>query len=155
MDSINNQSINIDGVKLNSLKEIFDPKGSVLHFIRNEQEESFIFGECYFSEIQHNAIKAWKCHTKQTQNLTVPVGLIQIVLYDDRNHSSTYKNLENLFIGRQNHYYRITIPPGVVYGFKGLYPEKSLLVNFVDLPHYPNESKKMSQYSPLIPYILK
>ncbi|PJZ27789.1 dTDP-4-dehydrorhamnose 3,5-epimerase, partial [Leptospira kmetyi] len=62
----------LEGVIATPLKEIFDPKGSVLHMIRADDPEYKGFGECYFSEVNPGAIKAWKLHTKQTQNFTVP-----------------------------------------------------------------------------------
>ena len=39
----------IDGLKISDLKEITDPKGSVLHMLRNDDELFKSFGECYFS----------------------------------------------------------------------------------------------------------
>ena len=66
----------IEGVKLNSLKEIKSEKGSVLHMLRSDDLDFENFGECYFSEVFMGCIKGWKKHLIQTQNLTVPVGLV-------------------------------------------------------------------------------
>ena len=73
----------IDGVLLTKLKEIPDPKGSVLHMLRNDDDLFTSFGECYFSEVNINAAKGWKKHLSQSQNISVPLGRIKFVLYDD------------------------------------------------------------------------
>ena len=47
------------------------------------------FGEIYFSEINPKTIKAWKLHKNITQNITVLMGKIRLVLYDNRPSSKT------------------------------------------------------------------
>ena len=44
-------------------------------------------------EILPNKIKAWKKHKEQTQNITVPIGEIILVVYDDRKGSNTQNNI--------------------------------------------------------------
>ncbi|SVA50049.1 uncharacterized protein METZ01_LOCUS102903, partial [marine metagenome] len=52
--------------------------------MRSDAPEFTTFGECYFSEMIPGAVKAWKCHRKQTQHLAVPIGRVRFVIYDDR-----------------------------------------------------------------------
>ncbi len=45
------------------------------------------FGEIYFSTIYPGVIKGWHIHTKMTLNYAVPVGMIKLVCFDDREDS--------------------------------------------------------------------
>jgi len=143
----------IKGVIIVKLNQIVDSKGSVLHMIKLSSPEFKIFGECYISEINHNSIKGWKLHSKQTQNISVPSGKIKMVLYDSREDSSTFKELIELNLGRPDNYLRITIPPGVIYGFKGLSSPNALLVNCTDIEHDPNESITFSLEDNKVPFL--
>lgn len=142
----------INGVKITRLNEIISDKGSVLHFLRNDDPDFFSFGECYISEIYSNAIKGWKNHTKQTQNLVVPIGKVKFVLFDHRDNSATKNLINEIIIGRRDNYIRLTIPPNVYYAFKNLDESSSLIVNCPDIPHDPLESEIINITSDLIPY---
>ena len=76
-----NRSI-INGVKIVKLNQIDHPKGMILHMIKKTSPEFKKFGECYMSEINPGCVKAWKLHLKQTQNISVPIGEIKVVLFD-------------------------------------------------------------------------
>ena len=143
----------IKGVMIVKLNQIIDSKGSVLHMIKSSSPEFKYFGECYFSEINYNSIKGWKLHSKQTQNISVPSGKIKMVLYDYRKESPSFNNLIELNLGRPDNYLRITIPPGVIYGFKGLSSPNALLVNCTDIEHDPNESVTLSIDDNKVPFI--
>jgi dTDP-4-dehydrorhamnose 3,5-epimerase len=130
----------ISGVSFTSLKEISDDRGAVLHMLRNDSPDFRQFGECYFSEVFPGAVKAWKLHSLQTQNLAVPIGRLKIVLFDKRESFDTYGKIEILEMGRPDKYFRILIPPGICYGFKCISTDKALIVNCADLPHTRGES---------------
>lgn len=142
----------IDGVVLTTLKEIKDERGSVLHMLRSDSPDFIQFGECYFSEILPGAVKAWKKHTKQIQNIAVPVGRIKLVIYDNRYKSSTINNLLVLELGRPDTYFRVQIPPGVWYGFTCISASAALIVNCANIPHNPKESEILSYFDSLVPY---
>ena len=142
----------IEGVVLTELGQISDERGTVLHMLRNDAPEFTRFGECYFSEVVPNAVKAWKCHRDQTQNLAVPVGRIRVVIYDDREGSATRGQLQMKELGRPDSYMRLQIPPGLWYGFACLGEMPALLANCVDLPHDPKESELRPINDPDIPY---
>lgn len=144
----------INGVTFSPLKEIRDERGAVLHMLRNDSPEFTTFGECYFSEVFPKAIKAWKQHSVQTQNISVPVGRIRFVLFDNRPHLSE-DILEKFELGRPDNYQRITVPPGIWYGFSCIGNESALLVNCADLPHTPGESIVLPYDTDQIPYAWK
>ncbi|WP_078129392.1 dTDP-4-dehydrorhamnose 3,5-epimerase family protein [Leptospira alexanderi] len=142
----------LEGIVITSLKEIFDPKGSVLHMIRVDDPEYNGFGECYFSEVNPGSIKAWKIHKKQTQNFAVPSGKIRLILFDPREDSKTKGKVQEIILGRPGNYQRVKIPPRIWYGFTCVSKEKAFVANFTDMPHDPAESERLPEYDPLIPF---
>ena len=124
----------IEGVTLTALREISDERGAVLHMLRCDAPEFTNFGECYFSEVMPGAVKAWKRHRIQTQNLAVPVGRIRVVIYDERESSSTRGQVQALELGRPDVYLRLKIPPSLWYGFTCVSATPALLANCADLP---------------------
>ena len=131
----------IDDVVLTELKQFSDERGTLLHMLRNDDPLFTTFGECYFSEVLPGAVKAWKLHRNQTQNFSVPVGRIKLVIYDNRKNSISNGNLQYVNLGRPDSYFRIMIPPGLWYGFTCISEMPALLVNWADIPHDPQESE--------------
>ena len=152
MESSVNQLTDIDGVTFVVLRELADERGAVLQMMRNDEPYFSQFGECYFSEVLPGAIKAWKRHREQTQNLAVPVGRIRLVVFDDRAGSVTRGKVLVQEIGRPDAYVRVRIPPGIWYGFACVGSMPALLVNCADLPHTPTESESKSAFDLSIPY---
>ena len=151
MDTVK-ESQQVSGVLIQSLNQIEDNRGSVLHMIRNDGVLFEKFGEVYFSEIHPGKVKAWKRQKKQTQNLAVPIGVIQLVIYDDRQKSSTRGNLAEFTVGRPGHYSLIHIPPMLWYGFQSLNKQTSLIANCANRPHNPLQTETLPQDSDQIPY---
>jgi len=142
----------IDGLAFTALREIADARGAVLHMLRCDASDFTRFGECYFSEIVPGAVKAWKCHREQTQNLAVPVGRVRIVIYDERRGSATWGKLRTLELGRPDAYGRLRIPPGLWYGFRCISSIPALVANCSDLPHDPADSESRSANDSRVPY---
>ena len=69
-------------------------------------------------------------------NLVVPVGEVGFVFYTESNSS-----FQVLKIGTHN-YKRLTVPPNIWFGFKGLGLYSNLVVNLSNIIHDPSESKK-------------
>ena len=146
------EEVNIDGVVLTGLAQIVDERGAVLHMIRADSNDFMGFGKCYFSEVLPGKIKAWKLHKRHTQNLVVPVGTVRIVLYDVREHSKTHGVLREILLGRPKAYYRLTIPPGIWYGFACVGKSPALLANCTDFPHDKSESEACPLDDTRIPF---
>jgi len=119
-----------------------DERGAVLHMLRADSPVMTGFGEIYFSEINPGVVKAWKRHHRMTQRLTVPVGRVRFVIFDDRTGSSSRGRLVEIDIGRPELYRLLVIPPLVWYGWKNLAATPSLVANCADLPHEPGEAEQ-------------
>lgn len=143
----------IEGVIIKNLKKIPDERGSIMHMLRSDDEFFEKFGEIYFSTAYPGVIKGWHEHKEQIQNYTVIQGMIKLVLYDNRQNSSTYKNLLEIFMGDLN-YVLIKIPTGVINGYKCIGDKTAIIANCATIPH--KASGEMNRYDPLsndlIPY---
>jgi len=132
--------LTINGVLQTPLKKIFNEKGNLFHVIRHFDNGFTGFGEVYISTVKYDVVKAWKMHYKMTSNFVVPVGQIKLVIFDDRANSPT-QGILNEFILSADDYYRLTIPPNLWYGFKGLNDGLNMLINVANIPHDPLEQK--------------
>lgn len=129
----------IEGVFLSDLKIIPVDNGRVLHGIKANENTYMGFGEAYFSSIVNGKIKGWKKHLQMTLNLVVPVGAIRFVIFDDRPKSKTYGSFNEVCLGPEIKYSRLTIPPGVWMAFQGIGKDLNLLLNIASIPHDPAE----------------
>lgn len=141
----------IEGLQVTPLRRIPDERGAVLHMLRNDSEQFERFGELYFSMVYPGAIKAWHLHQEMTLNYAVPVGMVKLVCYDDREGSRTRGNLVELHIGELN-YVLVTIPRLVWNGFKGEGTSPALIANCATVPHSTDEIVRLDPFSPDIPY---
>ena len=117
----------IEGVKVIPLRQIVDERGKIMHMLKATDPHFIEFGEIYFSCAWPGAIKAWHIHQSMTVNNTVMVGRVKLVLYDQRNESSTYGELMEVFIGEDN-YCLVQIPPGIANGYKVYGDKMAVLV---------------------------
>ena len=130
----------LDDIKINNLGVMPSEGGEVMHFIKTHDSGFKDFGEVYFSWIRKDAIKAWKKHNRMTLNLVVPFGTVRFVF-----HIPSNKKLFRVEeIGNSN-YNRITVPPGIWFGFKGIGKKNNLVSNFADIVHDPNEVEKVEK----------
>jgi dTDP-4-dehydrorhamnose 3,5-epimerase len=147
----------IDGLKIIPLKQIPDDQGSVMHMLRSDDSWFKGFGEVYCSNIKKGAIKAWKKHHEMIQNLAVPVGKVQFVIFDDRKDSPTYGNIQEVALGEAE-YSLLQIPAGLWYGFMGLgstSSSNSLIINCADQVHNPEKMERMPIDTKTISYSWK
>ena len=141
----------IDGVKITPLRQILDERGKIMHMMRSDAPGFEKFGEIYFSFVHPGAIKGWHIHKTIVLNYAVPVGKIKVVLYDDREESSTRGELMEIFTGPEN-YQLIRIPPLVWNGTKGIAEGTSIIANCATLPHDPGEIERLDPFDNKIPY---
>lgn len=141
----------IEGVQIIPLRRIPDERGTILHMLKRTDPHFLEFGEIYFSTIYPGAVKGWHRHNKMTLNYACLHGRIKLVLYDDREGSSTCNELMELFLGPDN-YSLVIIPPHLWNGFKGMGSAYSIVANCATHPHDPSQSVRMDPYENHIPY---
>jgi len=109
------------------------------------------FGEIYFSTVYPGVVKGWHRHSRMILNYAVVVGMIELVLYDDRPTSPTHGQIQELFVGESN-YCLVKIPPMVWNGFKGIGTFPAIVANCATIPHDPEEIERLDPMTRDIPY---
>jgi dTDP-4-dehydrorhamnose 3,5-epimerase len=141
----------IDGVTVTPLRRIPDERGAVFHMLREDSPVFERFGEIYFSLVYPGVVKGWHVHTRMTLNYAVPIGMVKLVCYDDREGSPTHGAIQELHVGELN-YALVTIPPLVWNGFKGEGATPALVANCATIPHDPGEIDRVDPFANEIPY---
>ncbi|GAB4506073.1 MAG: dTDP-4-dehydrorhamnose 3,5-epimerase family protein [Anaerolineales bacterium] len=143
----------IDGVKTRRLRLIPDERGYLMEMFRSDWEEFEQFGQVYITAVYPGVVKGWHYHKLQTDHFICVKGMAKVVLYDNREGSPTRGEINEFFIGEQNPTL-LTIPPGVLHGFKGISTEMTLIVNVPDrLYNYEQPDEyRFPAHSPEIPY---
>jgi dTDP-4-dehydrorhamnose 3,5-epimerase len=141
----------IDGVRVVPLQRIPDERGTVMHMLRRTDPHFLEFGEIYFSTIYPGIIKGWHLHKLMTLNYACVSGRIKLVLYDDRQASTTKGELMELFLGPDS-YQLVQIPPRVWNGFKGIGDDQAIVANCATHPHDPTQTERLDPFDPRIPY---
>mgnify|MGYP003688260333 CR=1 FL=1 len=127
--------VTIDQIISTPLKRIPVFGGDVLHAMKKSDIGFSGFGESYFSQVESGVVKAWKKHLKMTLNLIVPIGRVRFVFMDN---SGLFREE---IIG-DNNYVRLTIPPGIWFGFKGDFENTSLVLNIANIEHSSEEIER-------------
>ena len=127
-------------ISLDQRRVIEHPLGNILTMLREDDCLFQKFGEIYFSEILPDKTKGWTLHTKATCNYCVPIGKVKFVVVQNA-EVQNQTEFDIVCIGESN--YRIlTVPPNHWVAFKCLNLEKSLVANFCDYSHDPEEQIK-------------
>ena len=127
----------IKGITLTPLKRIEHDKGDILHGIKKSETTFSGFGEAYFSTVIKDEIKAWKCHSRMILNLIVPVGAVKFVVKDLSKPDNTFETI----LSKEN-YYRLTIQPGLWFGFQGIGEGLNMVSNIASIEHDPAEVER-------------
>ena len=130
-------TVTLDSVVITPLKRIATGSGDVMHGMKSTDSGYAGFGEAYFSWIDHGAIKAWKKHSCMTMNLLVPVGSVRFVFTLDASDA-----FREIVIG-ENHYSRLSVPPGIWFGFQGVGDSGNLVLNIASIGHDPAEVERL------------
>ena len=141
----------IADIEIIPLRQIPDERGKIMHMLRADAPHFEAFGEIYFATAHPGVIKGWHVHKRQTQNYAVLQGMAKIVLYDPREDSPTYGEIQEVFMGEDN-YVLLKIPPGIINGWKGVGMKTVLLANCATEPHDPTEIERIDPFTPDIPY---
>lgn len=130
-------SVGMDAITVTPLARITTAGGDVLHALKQQDQGFAGFGEAYFSFVAPGAVKAWKIHKRMTMNVVVPVGSVRFVFH--LQGANAYR-VEDIGIDR---YARITVPPGIWFGFQGLGESQNLILNIADITHDPAEVDRL------------
>lgn len=145
------ESASIDGVVLVALRQFSDERGTVFHMLKSTDAHFCGFGEIYFSSVYPGMVKGWKRHRRMTANYACIFGRIRLVLYDDRDGSSTHGALMEVLL-TPDEYALAVIPPGIWHGFQGASQPAAILANCASEPSDPAELDRLDPSAPEVPY---
>jgi len=141
----------IDGVQVVPLRRIPDERGTIYHMLRSNDPHFLRFGEIYFSTLYNGVIKGWHRHREMTLNYACIFGRVKLVIYDERQHSPTYGQLMEIFLGPDNYSLAI-IAPDLWNGIKGMSDPYAIIANCCTHPHDPSRSTRLDPFENHIPY---
>lgn len=141
----------IQDVKIKQLKLFHDDRGFLTEVMKEGDDLFTDIKQTTYTETYPGVIKAFHWHKLQTDIWFVLRGMAQVVLYDLRFTSPTYKNTNVFCVGEKNPLL-ISIPPGVAHGYRVLGDDKVGLLYHTTKSYdsnYPDE-ERISFDDPLI-----
>lgn len=143
----------IEGVQTKKLRVIPDERGRVMEILREDDKLFEKFGQVYMTTNYPGVVKAWHYHKLQVDNVTCVKGMLKVVLYDNREGSSTKGEVNEFFIGEHNPML-VQIPKEVYHGWKNIGESEAIAVSVPTKAYNykePDEYRK-SYDDPEIPY---
>lgn len=143
----------IHQVRTKQLKMIPDERGRLMEMLRCDDAIFQKFGQVYMTAVYPGVVKGWHFHKIQTDHFVCVKGMIKLVLHDTRPASPTKGETNEFFIGEHNNTL-VTIPPGVLHGFKGISEGEAIVINIPTEPYNaanPDEYR-LDAHDPSIPY---
>lgn len=153
------QSNEINGVVFKPLKSFPDERGFFREIIR--ATDSFFdpnsFAQWSHSKMTKNVVKAWHYHKIQSDWWYVPIGQVEVVLFDNRPDSPTY-NVKLSFVvgesekfGVNTHEVCFKIPPGVLHGCRVL-SDQAHLFYITSETYNPADEGRYPYNDPIVPH---
>lgn len=143
----------IKGVTTKKLKVIPDERGRLMEMLRSDDEIFTKFGQVYMTTTYPQVVKAWHFHKKQDDYITCVSGMLKLVLYDQREGSPTFGEVNEFFIGSHNPML-VKVPRTVFHGWKCISEHEAIVINVVTEPYNPEEpdEHRLDPHDNNIPY---
>ena len=143
----------IKDVRVKQLRVIPDERGRLMETLRCDDELFLKFGQAYITTAYPGVVKGWHFHKIQVDNFIGVAGMFKVVLYDDREGSSTRGQVNEFFLGAHNPIL-LQIPRLVLHGFKAIGTVEAIMLNLPTEPynHATPDEYRVDPHSPTIPY---
>ena len=128
----------IQDVKIKQLKPVPDERGKLMELLRSDEPIFERFGQVYVTVCKPKIVKGWHYHKLQVDYFVCLSGTAKAVLYDARESSKTYKQINEFIMGWQNPI-MVKIPTFVYHGFTAVGIEDAMILNI------PTEVYKYSE----------
>ena len=143
----------IEGVIVKKLKPIVDDRGLLMEILRSDEEIFDRFGQCYVTVVHPRIVKGWHYHKKQYDHFSCLRGTAKVVLYDGRESSKTYREVNEFILSLESPLL-VKIPPYVFHGFSAIGNEDAMILNIPTEPYQYSEPDEYREdpFSEKIPY---
>ena len=118
----------IKGVEIKKLKIIPDGRGRLMEILRSDEPIFQKFGQVYMTTAFSGVTKAWHYHKFQDDHFTCISGVMRLALYDAREDSSTYKEINEFVVSLDNPIL-VKIPKLIYHGFKCVSDVEAIVIN--------------------------
>ena len=118
----------IAGFAVKDLNVIPDDRGRLFEVLRCDEPLFRKFGQAYVTTTLPGVVKAWHRHRLQTDFFCCLMGMIKLVLYDDRPGSPSEGSVEQVLLG-QFKPRLVTVPPGVWHGWTCTSENEAMILN--------------------------
>jgi dTDP-4-dehydrorhamnose 3,5-epimerase len=144
----------IDGVRIRPLVTHTDDRGTVMEMYDPRWDwhpDPVVF--TYMFTIRPGVVKGWGMHKRHEDRYCLLFGELEVVLYDDRPTSPTYKQLRKVYL---SHVQRqlISIPSGVWHADHNIGHIDAVVVNFptIQYDHSSPDKFRLPLDTDAIPY---
>lgn len=143
----------IAGVAVKHLKLIPDERGRLMEILRCDEEVFARFGQVYMTTTYPQVVKAWHYHKKQDDFIVCVKGMLKLVLYDEREGSSTLGEINEFFVGEHNPLL-VKVPKMVYHGWKCVSQEEAIVINVPTEAYDPKapDEYRLDPHNNNIPY---
>jgi dTDP-4-dehydrorhamnose 3,5-epimerase len=128
----------LEGVRIKPLMRFCDERGYLLEVLRDDDALLERFGQTTFTVTYPGVIKAFHWHRRQYDLWFMAMGEAQVVLYDLREDSPTYRHTQVIFAGEHKPLL-IVIPPGVAHGYRVLGDKPAGLFYHTSESYHPSD----------------
>jgi dTDP-4-dehydrorhamnose 3,5-epimerase len=132
------KGIGIEGIVVKELITHSDDRGYLREILREDENLLKKFGQTSVTKAYPGVIKAFHWHKNQDDLWYIADGMAQIVLYDLRKNSKTYRETQVIYAGEDNPKL-ILIPKGIAHGYKVL-GNKPLLLFYHTTENYNSDN---------------
>ncbi len=134
----------IKDVVITQLEKFHDDRGWLTEIFRNDQSQ-FRPAMGYVSETMPGVIRGPHEHQGQSDFFVFLLGTFRLYLWDNREDSANYRQLETHDVG-ENNPASVIIPPGVVHAYKCISEKPGLVINLPDeLYRGENKAKEVDE----------
>ncbi len=146
----------IDGVRYMPLNPIGDDRGTLVELFNPKWEnieEPFTY--CYQTSLLPGVVKGWAYHKLHKDRYVMISGAMKVVLYDDRDDSSTKGKINEFYLTHERPG-MLTIPEFVWHADVNFTSNEAILMNFPTLEYIRDAPDKyrLPPDTDLIPYDL-
>jgi dTDP-4-dehydrorhamnose 3,5-epimerase len=121
----------IDGVRVRQLNAHADERGSLTEVLRSDWPEFSRFGQAIVTSNMPGVIRGWHSHDRQTDVIVVLSGRLRIGLFDARQGSTSFGQVEE-HLADGSAPFALFVPPGVFHGYKTIGDSPALILNLPD-----------------------
>jgi dTDP-4-dehydrorhamnose 3,5-epimerase len=158
----------IKGVEIKKLKFNVDERGMLMEILRRDDNvlirdsesrrckhaSRFDIGQVYMTTVRPQIVKAWHYHEEQDDFMCCVNGTVKLVLYDNRDESSTLDTVNVFYMSVYNPIL-VKIPHGVYHGFMNIGDHQdAIIINCPNVPynHTNPDEYRIDPHENQIPY---